>query len=80
MCRVTGTLLSQTAAGMSMNLSASHLCYASAHSPSIPTHHPELMTASPHLHPIMTRMLRQFKMFTSIAKTLHVPQSSLFSL
>lgn len=45
-----------------------------------PTHHPELMTASPHLHPIRTRMLRQLKMFTSIAKTLHVPQSSLFSL
>lgn len=47
---------------------------------SIPTHHPELMTASPHLHPIMTGMPRQLKMFTSIAKTLHVPQSGLFSL
>lgn len=80
MCRDTGTLLFQTAAGMSVNLSASHLCHASAHSPSIPTHHPELMTASPHLHPIMTGMLRQLKMFTPIAKTLHVPQSGLFSL
>lgn len=80
MCRDTGTLLFQTAAGMSMNLSASHLCHASAHSCSIPTHCPELMTASPHLHPIMTRMLRQLKMFTPIAKTLHVPQSGLFSL
>ena len=48
--------------------------------PPSPTHHPELMTASPHLHPIMTRMLRQLKMFTPIAKTLHVPQSGLFSL
>lgn len=80
MCRDTGTLLFQTAAGMSVNLSASHLCHASAHSPSIPTHNPELMTASPHLHPIMTRMQRQLKMFTPIAKTLHVPQSGLFSL
>lgn len=80
MCRDTGTLLFQTAAGMSVNLSASHLCHASAHSPSIPTHNPELMTASPHLHPIMTRMPRQLKMFTPIAKTLHVPQSGLFSL
>lgn len=80
MCRDTGTLLFQTAAGMSVNLSASHLCHASAHSPSIPTHHQELMTASPHLHPIMTRMPRQLKMFTPIAKTLHVPQSGLFSL
>lgn len=80
MWRDTGTLLFQTAAGMSMNLSASHLCHASAHSPSIPTHRPELMTASPHLHPIMTRMLRQLKMFIPIAKTLHVPQSGLFSL
>lgn len=33
MCRDTSTLLSQTAAGMSANLSASHLCHASAHSP-----------------------------------------------
>lgn len=68
MCRDTGTLLFQTAAGMSVNLSASHLCHASAHSPSIPTHYPELMTASPHLHPIMTRMQRQLKMFTPIAQ------------
>lgn len=36
MCRDTGTLLFQTAAGMSMNLSASHLRHASAHSRSIP--------------------------------------------
>lgn len=31
-------------------------------------HTPKLMTASPHLHPIMTRMLRQLKMFTPVAK------------
>lgn len=42
MCRDTGTLLSQTAAGMSVNLSASHLCYISAHCPppSFHRHHP----------------------------------------
>lgn len=68
MCRDTGTLLFQTAAGMSMNLSASHLCRASAHSLSVSTHRPELMTAFLHLHPIMTRMLRQLKMFTPIPK------------
>lgn len=59
MCADTGTLLLQTAAGMSMNLSASHLC------PPPPL---KLMTASPHLRPIMTRMLRQLKMFTPVAK------------
>lgn len=35
--------------------------------PSTPPH-PKLMTASPHLHPIMTRMLRQLKMFTPVAR------------
>lgn len=33
-----------------------------------PPPHPKLMTASPHLCPIMTRMLRQLKMFTPVAK------------
>lgn len=40
MCRDTGTLLSQTAAGMSVNLSASHLCSASAHPPHLSLLHP----------------------------------------
>lgn len=80
MCRETGTLLFQTAAGMSMNLSGSHLRHASAHSPTVAIHRPELMTGSPHLHPIMSRMPRELKMFTPIAETLHVPQSGLFSL
>lgn len=93
MCADTGTLPLQTAAGMSMNLSASHLCPASAPIPSTPPTptpaHPKLMTASPHLCPIMTRMLRQLKMFTPVAQKkekrkeemlLHAPQSGLFSL
>lgn len=41
-------------------------CLCPPTSPSPP--YPKLMTASPHLHPIMTRMLRQLKMFTPVAK------------
>lgn len=70
MCGNTGASHSKTAAGRSVNLSTSHLRPALSQPTSLSlSRHQELMTASPHLYPIMTRMLRQLKMFTRIAKT-----------
>lgn len=66
MCGNTGALHSETAARMRVNLSAS--CLRPISLSSYPSRQQKWMTASPHLHRIMTRMLRQLKMFTRIAK------------
>lgn len=93
MCAHTGTLLLQTAAGMSMNLSASHLRPASAHSlPKPPHHHPTPPQINDCLSSFAPNHDQDAEAIENVyssckgkkggrkKKTLHAPQSGLFSL
>lgn len=60
MCKDTSTLLFQTAAGMSVTLSASHLGRASAHSPT-PTPPPRISDCLSSFAPNLDQILRQLK-------------------
>lgn len=84
MCADTGTLVLQTAAGMSMNLSASHLCPASAPIPPPPQINDCLSSFTPN-HDQDAEAIEN--VYSSCKKgkkreemLLHAPQSGLFSL
>lgn len=91
MCAHTGTLLLQTAAGMSMNLSASHLRPASAHSlPNPPPTPPQINDCLSSFAPNHDQDAEAIENVYSgwkvkkrrgrEKKTLLTPQSGLFSL